>query len=383
MSLIVGIDASRTRSGGAKAHLIGILSSLDPTRHGISEIHLWTFQSLLDAIPGRSWLVKHNAQALEQNLVKQLWWQAMHLTKEAKEAGCDILFTADASTLCRFKPMVVFSQDLLSYEPEIMGQFGYGYQRLRLLAILFIQNRAFRHSEGVIFLTRYTGDLIQKSCGFLERVAYIPHGVDERFRNIQLTQPWPKNHERPIHCLYVSPISEYKHQQEVVRAIARLRKQGYGLTLTLIGSGSRQAHEVLDSEIACVDPGNIFVTQLGSVPYSQVPLRLSEADLFIFASSCETFGITLLEGMAAGLPIACSNRSSLPETLEDGGVYFDPEDAVSIARAIERIITDNELRIYSARRAKELSSYYSWQRCADETFAFIVEMFNLRNSKQS
>jgi glycosyltransferase involved in cell wall biosynthesis len=383
MSLIVGIDASRNRSGGAKAYLIGILSSLDPARYGISEIHLWTFQSLLDSIPDRSWLVKHNPQALEQNLAKQLWWQAVHLAKDAEKVHCNILFTTDASTLCRFKPMVVFNQDLLSYEPEIMRQFGYGYQRLRLLAILFIQNRAFHHSEGVIFLTRYTGNLIQKSCGILKRVIYIPHGVDESFKDIQLTQPWPKNHERPIHCLYVSPISEYKHQQVVVRAIARLRKRGYDLTLTLIGAGSGRAQEVLDSEIVCVDPGNIFVTQLGSVSYDQMPFHLSDADIFVFASSCETFGITLLEGMAAGLPIACSNRSSLPEILEDGGVYFDPEDAVSIGHAIERIITDNELRICIARKAKVLSSYYSWQRCADETFAFIAETYNLRDNKQS
>ena len=59
-------------------------------------------------------------------------WQAVRLTDEVKQADCDILFTADASTLCRFKPQVVFSQDMLSYEPGVMRQFGWGKARLRL-----------------------------------------------------------------------------------------------------------------------------------------------------------------------------------------------------------------------------------------------------------
>lgn len=379
--MVVGIDASRNRSGGAKAHLIGILSSLEPGRHGIREIHLWAFRSLLDAIPDRSWLVKHNPQALEQNLAKQLWWQAFHLAREVEETRCDILFTTDASTVCRFKPMVVFSQDLLSYEPGIMRRFGYSYQRLRLLAILHIQNNAFRHADGVIFLTRYTGNLIQKSCGILKRVVYIPHGIDRRFGDIQPIQ-WPQDRKRPIRCLYVSPVSEYKHQEVVVKAIALLRERGYDLTLTLIGGGSGRAQKMLDSEILRSDPNNIFVKQLGSIPYDQMPAHLAETDLVVFASSCETFGITLLEGMAAGLPVACSNRSSLPEILEDGGVYFDPEDAVSIARAIEHIITDDNLRVRIAKRAKELASHYTWQRCANETFSFIARIYSLRKNNQ-
>jgi len=67
---------------------------------------------------------------------------------------------------------------------------------------------------------------------------------------------------------------------------------------------------------------------------------MMQADLFVFASSCETFGISLLEAMAVGLPIACSNKSSLPETLQDGGEYFDPEDDQSIASAVKRLILD-------------------------------------------
>ena len=80
---------------------------------------------------------------------------------------------------------------------------------------------------------------------------------------------------------------------------------------------------------------------------------------------------TLLEAMAVGLPIACSTRGPMPEVLEDGGVYFDPEDADSIAAAVEKIITDEKLRLSIAKRAKTLSEKYSWARCASETWDFV------------
>lgn len=373
--LSIGIDASRNRSGGAKAYLRGILSEGDPLRHGIREVHVWSFKSLLDSVPDRPWLIKHNPIDLEGALPGQLWWQAAKLSGEVKSAGCDILFTTDASSLCRMKPTVVLSQDMLSYEPGVMRRFGYSVARLRLLAILFLQNRAMRSADGVIFLTRYASGIIQRSCGPLSRVACIPHGVGADFIRAQAAQDWPATDARPIRCLYVSNAAMYKHQWMVVKAIATLRRRGHDLALKLVGGGSGRPQRLLDAEIAVSDPQKVFVTQMDFVPQRELPALLAGADLFIFASSCETMPNTLVEAMAVGLPIACSDRGPMPEVLADGGVYFDPEDADSIAAAVERLVTDPTLRAGVAQRAKRLSEQYSWSRCADETWAFIVETY--------
>lgn len=370
----VGIDASRCRSGGARAHLVGVLNDLDPGRHGIERIHVWSFQKLLEALPTQPWLVKHSPLVLNTgSLWRQLHWQAVQLGPELRQAGCNILWSADASTLCRFKPQVVSSRDLLSYEPGIMRLFGWRKERFRLLAILWLQNRAFQHADGVIFLTRHAGNMIQKSCGTLPRVTYIPHGVDSSFQQIREQVNWSASSKRSIHCLYVSNTAPYKHQWVVVRAIEMLRNRGIDITLTLVGGGSGKAQEKLTAQIALSDPHRMFVEQKEFVPHAELPGYLTQADVFVFASSCEAFGITLLEGMAAGLPIACSDRSCLPELLEDAGVYFDPEDDVSIAAAIRRLIDDPPLREDLADRAKWLSQQYSWSRCADETWTFITE----------
>ena len=371
----LAIDASRNRSGGAKAHLIGMLSECDPTKCNIKEIHVWAFRSLLDQLPDFPWLIKHNPVALEQSLVKQLWWQATALAGEVKAAGCELLFSTDASTLSCFKPIVVLSQDMLSYEPGVMRYFGYGFARLRLLGILVLQNIAFRRAAGVIFLTRYAGNVIQRSCGLLPTVAYIPHGVDAVFKPTQALRSWPSMGERPIRCIYVSNAEMYKYQWVVVEAIALLRMRGHNLTLSLVGGGKGPAQKLIEDSIAFSDPNGEFVKQFDFLPRDELPTHLTKADVFIFASGCETFGITLLEGMAVGLPIACSNRSSLPETLQDGGVYFDPEDANSIAAAVEQIIQSPELRLAIAQQAKELSKQYNWKRCADETFSFIADTY--------
>jgi len=373
--IVLGIDASRNRSGGARAYLAGILTEGDPPKHGIKEIHVWAFRALLDELPERTWLIKHNPKPLEQSLLKQLWWQGNMLVGEIKAAGCDILFTTDASTLCRFSPMVVLSQDMLSYEPGVMRSFGYSVARLRLLAILVVQNMAFQRAAGVIFLSRYAAKVIQQSCGALRSVVHIPHGVAAAFRHTKQTASWPQSGVRPIRCVYVSNAEMYKHQWVVVRAIERLRKHGHNLFLTLIGGGKGQAQKLLQNAVAASDPKGEFVQQLAFLPQEEVRAQLARADLFIFASSCENMPVTLLEAMATGLPIASSNRGPMPEVLRDGGVYFDPEDDASIADSVEKLIQSPVLRSNIAQRAKAISDEYTWARCADETLAFVVQTY--------
>lgn len=373
--LVVGIDASRNRSGGAKAHLIGMLSAGNPLTHGIREVHVWAYQSLLQSIPDHPWLIKHNPPALEQSLIKQVWWQRFSFPEEVKENGCSIVLNTDAGTVSTFRPSVTMSRDMLSYEPGEIERFGFSKARLRLILLRYMQNRSFRDSDGVVFLTKHAGKVIQDSCGPLPHVAYIPHGVGADFKNTRVLHPWPEGGMRPIQCLYISNAAMYKHQWIVVRAIEILRSRGHNLALTLIGGGKGQAQRLLEAQIAISDPTGVFIRQLDFVPQKELPSHLANADMFIFASSCENMPNTLIEAMSVELPIACSNRGPMPEVLGDGGIYFDPEEPDSIADAVERIIKDGALRKTIAQRAKKLSDQYSWARCADETWSFLVHTY--------
>ena len=110
--------------------------------------------------------------------------------------------------------------------------------------------------------------------------------------------------------------------------------------------------------------------------YTELHALYADADLCVFASSCETFGQILTEAMSAGLPVACSNRSAMPELLGDAGVYFDPENSLDIARALRELIDLPELRTEKAWASFERAKTYSWARCARETFGFLAEIAN-------
>ena len=379
--IVIGVDASRNRSGGAREHLTGILENLDPAVQGIAQVHIWSYQALLDVLPQQSWLIKHAVPALEGGLFSQLWWQATNLSVELKRYRCDILFTSDASSLCPFSPSVVLSQDLLSYEPGVMTSFAWGRARLRLLAIRYLQNAAFRRASGVIFLTQYAANLIQSICGPLRNIQVIPHGVNPQFfGNSQVIATEKRvfstgTMSEPIRCLYISNAALYKYQWVVIEAIGLLRQKGIAIELDLVGGGSGPAQDKIKAQIALTDLQGQFVRQHPFVPHSALMDYLSSADIFIFASGCEAFGITLLEAMAMGLPIASSNRSSIPETLQDGGLYFDPENPDEIAASVEKILRDPVLRGQLAHRASQLAKQYSWERCSKETWGFIVDTY--------
>lgn len=371
----LGIDASRNRSGGAVAHMIGLIGAAEPERSGIEEVHVWSYAKLLQALPDRPWLVRHNPPELERGILSQLYWQRYRFPCELERVGCGIVFNTDAGSIGRFAPSVTMSQDMLSYEPGEMERMRWGKARLRLLLLWYMQNRSLRHSDGAIFLTQYASELIQRSCRGVSNVKVIPHGVHESFRGCKTPQAFSAHREREIRCLYVSNAAPYKHQWHVVRSIALLRSEGYQLSLTLVGGGEDASQMQLDAEIQVSDPSSTFVTQHPFLANEELPRVLSESDLFIFASSCENMPVTLIEGMAAGLPIACSNRGPMPEVLRDGGVYFDPEEPSSIASAVRELLDSSELWLHSAQRSMKISDEYSWKRCADETFAFLTETY--------
>lgn len=370
---MVAVDASRNRSGGGKTHLINILQGGDPREHGVREVHVWAYRALLDALPEHDWLIKHGPPELEGSLIRQLLWQIFEFPKAFAAAGCDIVLNTDAGTVSSITPSVTMSRDMLSYEPGEIERFGWSKARLRLILLRHVQNRSLRRASGAVFLTRHAARIIQQSCGRLEQVALIPHGIGDNFRVADRRAAWPAQGERPIRCLYISNAALHKHQWTVVDAIATLRSEGLDVELQLVGGGTGPGLERLNQQIAVSDPDRLFVDEVGAVPHADLPGYLAGADIFIFASSCENMPNTLVEAMASGAPIACASRGPMPEVLDDGGVYFDPEIPASVADAVQSLITDTALRTRVSARAQQLAAQYSWRRCARETWAFMAE----------
>jgi glycosyltransferase involved in cell wall biosynthesis len=371
--MILGIDASNLRNGGGVTHLVELLGAADPQAHGFSKVVVWGGQKTLRLIKDRPWLVKSNQALLEKSLVCRAWWHKLVLSRLARAAECDLLFVPGGSYAGNFRPFVTMSRTLLPFEIRELKRYGLTLITVKLMLIRWMQTCTFRRADGVIFLTKYARDVVRRIVrGIFGRTKIIPHGIGEQFRNVGRHQVALKRFSlnKPIRVLYVSHIVSYKHQWNVVEAVGILRRTGLPVVLDLVGPEAG-AIVRLEDAIHRVDPRGEFVRYRGAVPYAEIHKWYSEADLSVFASSCENMPNILLESMASGLPIACSNRGPMREVLGDAGVYFDPEAPTEIAEAIRILIEDANLRAQKAEAAFERAKLFSWRRCAEDTLSFL------------
>jgi glycosyltransferase involved in cell wall biosynthesis len=91
------------------------------------------------------------------------------------------------------------------------------------------------------------------------------------------------------------------------------------------------------------------------------------ADLMVFPSLLEGFGLPLLEAMASGTPVVTSKTSSIPEVVGDAALAFDPRDELAMADSSVRLLTDGAYAIELARRGLERSRAFTWEMCAVKT----------------
>lgn len=381
--MIVGIDASNIRGGGGLTHLREVLCAGQPPEFGIDRVIVWGGGNTIRHLPGKPWLNLVHHPMLDRRLLSRFYWQQVKLTQVMAES-CDLLFVPGGTYLGTFEPFVTMSRNLLPFDLEERRRYGLSRTRLRLAILETVQRLTFRQADGLIFLTETAQRIVRREMGTLPRsTAVIAHGVSSKFRCPPRSQVPISEYssDSPFRWLYVSKVNPYKHQWQVVKAVATLRQEGIPVALDLVGPVQHSpAMDRLRETIKIVDPGETFVHYHGSVPYSRLAEYYCHTDAFVFASSCETFGQILLESMASGLPIACSRRSAMPEVLGNAGIYFDPEDPEDIAKALLCLTVNRDLRKCCAWAAYERALDYSWERCARETFNFIAKVYEAVNA---
>jgi glycosyltransferase involved in cell wall biosynthesis len=105
----------------------------------------------------------------------------------------------------------------------------------------------------------------------------------------------------------------------------------------------------------------------GYVPETDLPALYSGADLFVFPSLYEGFGLPPLEAMACGTPVVCSNSSSLPEVVGDAAVTFDPQDVAGLADQIDRVLSSSAIREELIQKGIARARQFTWDRAMRQT----------------
>jgi len=201
-------------------------------------------------------------------------------------------------------------------------------------------------------------------------------GWDERMQPVEdeatIEGVKARYHIRGEYVLYVGTLQPRKNLGRLLEAVALLRKEARrGEAPSLIIAGRKgwlydpvfQQVERLGLEGEVVFPGY--------VPQEDLPALLSGARLFVFPSLYEGFGLPVLEAMACGTPVVCSNVSSLPEVAGDAALLVDPLDVEGMAEAMNRLLQDEGLRAELVERGYRQVRRFSWERCARATLAVL------------
>lgn len=137
--------------------------------------------------------------------------------------------------------------------------------------------------------------------------------------------------------------------------------RGRDLQLVLAGKPNQPAYLRYLKRLAALHGLKEHVLFTGAVAHQEVGPLMAGCEFFVFQSTCENCPVTLIEALAAGLPIASSKASVMPEIAGTGACYFDPDDAASIAGQLRKLATDRDLRAeLRARAVRQSGRFPTW-----------------------
>jgi glycosyltransferase involved in cell wall biosynthesis len=183
------------------------------------------------------------------------------------------------------------------------------------------------------------------------------------------------------YILTIGTLEPRKNQRALIWAFKRLKEANPSLSHQLVLIGEKGwMWEPLFQAIDDCQLGS-QVRWLNFVPFEEMPALLNGADLFVYPSLYEGFGLPPLEAMACGVPVIASNTTSLPEVVGDAGILVDPLDEMAIANAMERVLANRCQHGALARQGQERARCFSWKQTAELTLVAYEEAYRRYRDK--
>src|SRR5271167_1834491 len=302
---------------------------------------------------------------------REILWEQVELPKQLQQAGIDV-FHATANRglpYWRVCKCVVTCHDVIDRLPEYCaGEHWRGCWRKKYADFVS------RHSaDKYITVSDFSKHDICRFYGMSpDRVMVIYNAASPRFHEKlppeQIALVREKYRLPPQYFLFLGGFDKRKNVGALVEAFAQLPKDVPPLVLAgehkweFAAIAERIGALGLGERVLCPD----------AIDDQDLPAVYQGALALVHPSRYEGFGLQLVEAMASALPVLASKTTSLPEVLGGCGLLFDPEDPASIARQMERIVRDPDLRIAMAEKGRERARFFSWHKAAEETLSLYL-----------
>lgn len=315
------------------------------------------------SIFSRGQMVDHQGCcAMALNKLSMLAHEQISLPLWLKKESIDLIHQTKNYTvpLCFAGKRVVTIHDVIPHvfaEQYLPSEAAKRYYR-------FVMRITIRNSDRIITVSDFSKKEIIKHLGVEpKKIEVVYLAVCDRFKQINQEEAGSDllaKHgiDRPF--VLSAGGSEYRKNNERLIAVF---KQNFAQTHLLVVLGQKWRNESLDNE---KNDNIIFV---GSLSEQELILLYNRAELFVFPSLYEGFGLPILEAMACGTPVATSNLTSLPEIAGGAAELFDPYDADDIKRTMQRVIASKQLQAELIGRGLQRRQDFSWRKTAEETAA--------------
>ncbi len=302
-----------------------------------------------------------------QKPLPRILWEQTALAAATFRDGLDLLHA------------MAFARPLISNCPVVLTIYDMSFERMpeRFPAFQRIYLRAMtrwsaRHAARVIVISQSTRDDVVRFCGVpAERVTVVYCGADPQF------QPAPRAAVEafraqkglpPRFILYLGTLEPRKNVPALVRAYAQMRsRNGAGDAPKLVIAGAKGWG--YDAVFAAVEQSGLRADVIfpGYVPHEELPLWYNAAELFVYPSLFEGFGLPVLEAMACGTPAITSNVSSLPEVAGDAALTVAPDDPRALGEAMSGVLHEPARREAMRARGLRQAARFTWPAAAAQT----------------
>lgn len=254
------------------------------------------------------------------------------------------------------------------------------FNRLELRKRRQIYPASAKEAARIIVSSNFTCDCLVERYGIAkEKIDVIPTGYGPEYR--VLDDPEGLQHIRKKYGLdrpflfYPAATWPHKNHRNLLAAL-RILKESYGFDGELLLSGiAMQSHGEIMAEVVRLGlSGNVRL--LGYLPAGDLPYLYNCAHMMVFPSLFEGFGIPLVEAMACGCPVVCSDTTSLPEVAGDAGALFDPREPDQIAETVWSVWADEAKQREMRERGHDRTRFFTW----DETVRKTVEVYRKTGS---